>query len=263
MMGTQHQPPGIFGHNRCYLTRHYALIPPECPLPSLIPGIADTYIRVQTTPALGAEFVWMQLDMQPGGGMVKPRTSVEQNFFYVVSGQASLELDGKTHVMEKGGYCYVPSSTELRVFNGGDEPNRVAWIKKPYEQVEGYSEPKAFVSHQDKVEKRLVPTKGRFILDLLPCIEDMSFDFGMNILSFDPGAYFPMVECHVMEHGMLILEGQCIYYLEDKWHEVWTGDYVYMAPFVPQFCYATGWGPTSYLLYKNVNRDFTVRGLRA
>jgi (S)-ureidoglycine aminohydrolase len=29
-----------------------------------------------------------------------------------------------------------------------------------------------------------------------------------------------------------------------------------MAPFCPQFFYATGWDKSAYLLYKDVNRDY-------
>jgi len=66
-----------------------------------------------------------------------------------------------------------------------------------------------------------------------------------------------MVETHVMEHGLYMLRGQGMYLLQHDWHECWAGDFIYMAPFCPQFFYATGWSQAAYLLYKNVNRDVT------
>jgi (S)-ureidoglycine aminohydrolase len=80
-------------------------------------------------------------------------------------------------------------------------------------------------------------------------------DMEVNILSFEPGTYFPFVETHIMEHGLYMLEGQGLYLLGREWHECWAGDFIWMGPYVPQQFYATGWGETAYLLYKDVNRD--------
>ncbi len=38
--------------------------------------------------------------------------------------------------------------------------------------------------------------------------------------------------------------------------EVQKDDFIYMAPYCPQFFYATGWEKSAYLLYKDVNRDY-------
>jgi (S)-ureidoglycine aminohydrolase len=35
-------------------------------------------------------------------------------------------------------------------------------------------------------------------------------------------------------------------------------DYIYMAPYCPQFFYATGWETGRYILYKDINRDYTA-----
>lgn len=257
MAGIQILPPGVFGHSRCVVERNYALLPPEGILKSDIPGIEKTAIMVQTSPDMGARFAQIMLKMEPGGGFAKPRNAPVQNFFYVVSGSVAVELRGAAHVLERGGFCYTPSNTPVRVYNSGREGNEVIWIKKPYEPCEGYGEPEAFVSHRDAIEARTPHTKGRYWIDLLPASQDMAFDFAVNILGFQPGNYFPVVETHVMEHGLYWLEGQAIHLLGDRWHEVWTGDFIYMAPFVPQFCYITGWGKAEYLLYKNVNRDIS------
>ena len=41
---------------------------------------------------------------------------------------------------------------------------------------------------------------------LLP--DTMSFDFAVNTMTYQPGAALSMVEMHVMEHGLLMLEGR-------------------------------------------------------
>ena len=42
-----------------------------------------------------------------------------------------------------------------------------------------------------------------------------------------------MVEIHVMEHGLLMLEGGGIYRLGDSWYPVEAGDFIWMAPLLP------------------------------
>ena len=258
MTKRQIQPPGVFAHHRAAVTTHYAVMPPEGILESRIPGIENTIIRVQATPDLGAKFVQVLLQIQSGGGMTSVRNDGMQSFFYVVSGNASLDLEGRTHALETGSFAYAPAGTGVRVYNPNGEESRVIWIRKPYEPLEGVAPPAAFVSHERDIEKVNRHTKGRCWQYLLPDDVDPAFDFAMNILSFEPGTYFPMIETHVMEHGLYMLQGQGMYLLQHDWHECWEEDFIYMAPFCPQFYYATGWSDTRYLLYKNVNRDFKV-----
>jgi (S)-ureidoglycine aminohydrolase len=61
-----------------------------------------------------------------------------------------------------------------------------------------------------------------------------------------------------MEHGLYVLAGKGLYYLEDTWMEIEATDFIYMAPFCPQSYYATGPTPTKYLYYKNVNREIAL-----
>ena len=77
-------------------------------------------------------------------------------------------------------------------------------------------------------------------------------DFEMNIMCYAPGAHFWCVETHVMEHGMVMLQGQALQLLGRDWHEIWTDDFVWMGPYVPQQIYATGNEVCEYLLYKDV-----------
>ena len=49
-------------------------------------------------------------------------------------------------------------------------------------------------------------------------------------------------------------------YLDGDFHEVQADDFIYMAPYCPQFFYATGWVKGRYLIYKDVSRDY-VDGL--
>ena len=88
--------------------------------------------------------------------------------------------------------------------------------------------------------------------------DEFSFDLAMNIFTFDPGHSLPYVETHVMEHGLLFLQGRGVYFLDDEWTEVRAGDFIWMGPYCPQSFYATGPTPSKYLYYKNVNREIPL-----
>ncbi len=60
----------------------------------------------------------------------------------------------------------------------------------------------------------------------------------------NPERRLPLVEVHVMEHGLLMLEGQGVYRLGDDWYPVRQGDVIWMAPFCPQWFVAMGKGPS-------------------
>mgnify|MGYP001353755569 FL=1 len=94
---------------------------------------------------------------------------------------------------------------------------------------------------------------------------DMRHDMLVNIVTFQPGGVIPFAETHVMEHGLYVLEGKGVYYLNGDWKEVEAGDYMWLRAFCPQACYAAGSTPFRYLLYKDVNRHMklTQSGIRA
>ena len=84
--------------------------------------------------------------------------------------------------------------------------------------------------------------------------DDAAFDFRVNTMTYQPGASLPAVESHVMEHGLLMLAGGGIYRLGDSWYPVETGDFIWMAPYCPQWFAAVGKTPAKYLIYKDWDR---------
>ena len=80
------------------------------------------------------------------------------------------------------------------------------------------------------------------------------FDFAVNTMTFQPGASLPMVEVHIMQHGLLMLDGGGIYQLGECWYPVTAGDFIWMAPYCPQWFGAIGKSPARYLIYKDWNR---------
>ena len=50
---------------------------------------------------------------------------------------------------------------------------------------------------------------------LLPTTPE--YDFNMHVMTFEPGEFLTVKEVHFNQHGLLLLEGQGIYRLADKW----------------------------------------------
>lgn len=219
-----------------------------------LPGFEGALAQVLSTPQHGARFVEHELLVEPGGGTVKHRQEELEQFFFVLEGQVKLDLDGKPHDLAQGCFSWLPPNTAFALRNHGDSLSRVVWIRRHYEKVEGVEVPAAIVAHESDV--RADPTDTYMEQHLTP-YEQMGFDMGINLQVFDPGVYFSFVEAHVMEHGLYMLYGRGLYWLNHDLIEVQKDDFIYMAPFCPQFYYATGWEKSAYLLYKDVNRDYT------
>ena len=50
---------------------------------------------------------------------------------------------------------------------------------------------------------------------LLPTTPE--YDFNMHVMDFQPGEFLMVKEIHYNQHGLLLMEGQGIYRLADKW----------------------------------------------
>jgi (S)-ureidoglycine aminohydrolase len=195
--------------------------------------------------------------MEIGGGATRPiQEDGVQHFYLVLSGAADIQIaGGPARPMGEGGFAYVPPGDAFVLRAADNQTARVLGLRKRYEKADGIPQPEAIVSNLSEVPiTNHTGAEGRGFQHLLP-FEDIRFDFEMNLMRFKPGAYFPDVETHIMEHGLYMLEGQGLYLLGDEWHEIWADDFIWMGGYCPQQFYPTGFGEAAYLLYKNVNRD--------
>ncbi|TKA96712.1 (S)-ureidoglycine aminohydrolase [Cereibacter changlensis] len=257
-MRPHHLPPGVVGHSRTALTSSYAVIPPEGVLESRIPGISGTKIRILATPAIGANFAQMLLEIAQEGASTSLGEDGIEHFLYATEGEIELTCSGEHRVLAPGEYLFVAPGERFSFRNISGAGASLVWLKKRYQPLAGTAPPQSFFGDQRWVERVNKHTEGRFWQHLLPD-DDPAFDMAMNILSFAPGTYFPMIETHIMQHGLYMLQGQGMYLLgNNDWHECWSRDFIWMGPFCPQFFIATGWAETQYLLFKDVNRDIAL-----
>lgn len=251
---------------RAVFTVAYAVIPKGvmCDIvTSLLPFWEETRLWVLSRPLSGFAETFSQyiVEIAPGGGSDKPEQDrTAEAVLFVVEGQLTLTFDGDAHVMDPGGYAYIPPGRNWRVRNRGTGPVRFHWIRKSYEAVEGLGAPDLIVvNEQDMPPTPMAGTDGRWATTRFVDPADLRHDMHVTVVTLEPGAVIPFAETHVMEHGLYVLEGKAVYRLNQDWVEVEAGDYMWLRAFCPQACYAGGPGRFRYLLYKDVNRHAKLR----
>jgi (S)-ureidoglycine aminohydrolase len=197
---------------------------------------------------MGARFALYTAEFERGGEL---GAAPAQRFLFVLEGQLEVEVQGRKSELGSRGYAYLPEGLPHRVL--ATRASRVAVIEKPYEPLPSIATPGALISNEDEVSSHaLGDDPGLLVKCLLP--DTMNFDFAVNTMVYQPGAALSMVEMHVMEHGLLMLEGGGIYRLGDSWYPVTAGDFIWMGPWCPQWFGAIGKVPAKYLIYKDWNR---------
>lgn len=241
----------LFGFTRSILRSDHALITPESQVHAPLPGWINTQGIILISPQMGARFsqylALMDADSQAG----LPLPGVER-FFYVLEGAALLSVAGETTQLRVGGYAYLPPDTghEISVQTRA----RLLLFERHYQPLAGESAPGLVIGHQEEVAGiPFMGDEGAVLKTLLPT--DFAFDMAVNLFTFAPGTALPLVEVHVMEHGLLMVQGKGIYRLADQWYPVQAGDVIWMAPYCPQWFTAVGKEPAAYMYYKDVNRD--------
>jgi (S)-ureidoglycine aminohydrolase len=241
----------VFGDSRTYVGSRHALIAPDGHVPSSWPGIDKVTVIVLISRAIGARFTQILLTFQPEGVAAFPSNNTEA-FAYVLRGSVGAEVSGKRHMLETGSYLFVPAGQAWKL-EGASEGAQVNLFFKRYVALDGAVPPEMVVGHESQVVGQ--PFLGREEARLQTLLSvDFSFDMAVNIFNFSSGAFLPFVETHIMEHGLLMLEGTGVYRLEDRWYPVAAGDCLWMAPYCPQWFTAMGKTPARYLYYKDVNR---------
>ena len=236
------------GQTRSSQQRNHILLTPDTFVRTTLPGMRACSAIVHAGPALGAAFTEYTAEFEPGGEL--GGTSA-QRFVYVIEGAITVGLDGKSRELGPRGFAYIPQGLSHRVV--ATEAGRVAVIEKAYQSVASIDPPGAIVSSEDAISSHALNDDPDLqVKCLLP--DEMAFDFAVNTMVYQPGAALSMVEMHVMEHGLIMLEGGGIYRLGDSWYPVTAGDFIWMGPWCPQWFGAIGKVPAKYLIYKNWNR---------
>ncbi len=238
------------GLTRSSLKHDHLLQTPNTFVRTPLPGASGVEFIVHVGPRLGARFSQMTAEFA-AGGLLGPAPA--QRFLYVLDGTIEITVNGGTHPLAPGGFAYFPMGVDHAVRASSEA--RAAIIEKPYEPYPGGEAPlpKVRIGKEDSIpETPLMGDDGLRVRSLMP--DGPEYDFAVNTMTYDPGAALSMVEVHVMEHGLLMLEGGGIYRLGDGWYPVQAGDFIWMAPYCPQWFGAIGKQPAKYLIYKDWRR---------
>ena len=225
---------------------------------SFIPNWINSRAWIIARPLSGFAETFSQYIMEvgAGGGSDRPEDNPDaEAVLFVVEGQLELRNSIGTHVLNEGGYAYLPAGDGWTLHNRSDKKATFHWVRKRYEAVDGIPAPESFVTSDAENAPIAMPdTNGAWATTRFVEPTDLRHDMHFNIVTFQPGGLIPFEETHVMEHGLYVIEGTAEYLLNRDWVSVGPGDFMWLRAFCPQACRATGDGPFRYLLYKDVNR---------
>jgi (S)-ureidoglycine aminohydrolase len=232
------------GYTRSAIARDHLLQTPDTFVRAPLPGMRGATAIVHIAPAAGARFAQLTVEFEPGGSLA-PRHI--QRFIYVLDGAIAIG----DRSLGAGGVAYLPAGDTSTI--RASTAARAALIEKPYQSLDQIAAPERFIGSESDAPAQL--TGGDPALEVRTLVPDSpAFDFAVNTMVYQPGASLPMVEIHAMEHGLLMLEGGGIYRLGDCWYPVSAGDFIWMAPYCPQWFGALGKTPAKYLIYKDWSR---------
>src|SRR5438876_4388784 len=191
--------PKLVG-SRVVVRPNYAVLPPEGWVLSVLPGWGSTEATILAAPALGAKFVQYMLTIAKGGGAEDSLGPGIEAFFHVLEGEIELELEPGSHRLSAGGFAYLEPGASFRVSGASARPARVLWLKKRYEAL-GEALPSSLAGNEIDIKGDIyMGIDGLLLKTLIP--DHQLYDMAMNIFTFQPGRSLPMIETHVMEHGL-------------------------------------------------------------
>lgn len=233
------------GSTRSSVKFDHLLQTPDTFVRAPLPGAKGVEFVIHTAPQLGARFTQMTAEFAARGSL---GPTGAQRFLYVLDGKLELKAGGKRRVLAPGGFAYLPQGVPHSVRAPGMA--RAVVIEKAYESASGAATPTLVIGDEDDASAApLMGDSAVRVRTLLPNVP--AYDFAVNTMTYHPGASLSMVEIHVMEHGLLMLEGGGIYRLGDSWYPVHAGDFIWMRAYCPQWFGALGKRPAKYLIYKD------------
>jgi len=245
-------------HSRARVCPNYALMPLEGFPVSRLPTWPDAAVKVLASPALGAEFVQYLIDLPDGKRGDFPPDGQNETFHYVLSGTGEfLNGYGIERGIRAGSFGLTPPDRGASIT--ARENLQLLVVRKRFQSAPGIAAFQGVYGHETEVAGHPWADNPHSRLQtLIP--DELIHDMAMNIFTFDPGFGLPIVETHVMEHGLFFLQGKGLYFLGDRWMEVEAQDFIWMGPYCPQSFFATGPTPSRYIYYKNVNREISTGG---
>jgi len=236
---------------RSVVKSSHAVISPDGYINSNVPGWTNCTVNVIINEHMGAALCQTLVTLNKDSHLTG-RTEASQIFFYVIKGGCTARIGKEEKTLKTGHFVYVPTGNDYH-FSKTAEGTQILTFHKVYEPLEGHAAPPVIFGDAATVAAPSFLGDDALRLQvLLP--DNLSFDMAVNIFTYDPGGHLPFVETHIMEHGLLYLQGQGVYMLDHQWYPIKKGDSIWMAPYCQQWFTAMGKEPAVYIYYKNINR---------
>jgi (S)-ureidoglycine aminohydrolase len=239
------------GQTRTRVTASYAFIAPDGHVQTSRPDWRNTQTVTLISPQMGARFSQYLVTLAQAGHGAPAPAGLER-FVYVTAGEITLQSEPEVHTLASGSFAYLPAGCPYSIHCA--ERATLTLFERRYIPLPDSAAPGVIIGHEGDIgSEPFLGDPDVQVKRLLP--DTLPFDMAVNTMSFAPGSTLPFAETHVMEHGMLMLRGGGIYRLGDDWHPITEGDVLWLGPYCTQWFGALGREWSSYLLYKEVNRD--------
>lgn len=241
----------LFGQTRTNVAARHALIAPDGHVPSHFPGWESATAVVLISPAMGARLSQLLITFQASESRAPFPADTHEHVLYVEIGSLTVYLSNQTLTLPTSGFLFLPPDTAFTL--QGNSDTRVTLFRKIYHPLPDSPPPLITQGLASEVpDEPFLGNENARLQTLLPL--DPAFDLAVNIFTYQPGATLPFVETHIMEHGLLMLQGQGVYRLDQAYYPVQAGDAIWMSAYCPQWFVAMGSQPASYLYYKDIHR---------
>lgn len=243
----------FFAGNRTCVERDHALIAPDSHVTSPLTGWCNADGTILISPAMGGGKAGPRFVQYLSAAKCEPATTAGaapdvERLVYVLSGAAS--LNGKSLPVDH--FAWFPPGDEYELTLPPDAVLLV--FEKIYHPLAETPAPERIVGSLKNSPAEPFMGDPHAVLSTLLPVEPV-FDMAVNVFTFQPGAMLPFIECHVMEHGLYMKQGEGVYRLGKNWYPVRQGDTIWMAPYCPQWFVAMGKQPAAYIYYKDMHRD--------
>ena len=199
---------------------------------------------------MNAQFTMLLANMERGGTSMGSPGGAER-FVFVIAGKIQLTCKDSRD-LGASDFAYFPPNYE-HTFKAPIGALLVVY-ERQYVPPPGGGSPAFVWGSTDRVPNVETPKGNKFKLKkLLPFTEH--YDFNIHVMDFEPGQSLDVKEVNYDRHGLLMLEGQGVCRLGERWFSTRAGDVIWTAPFVPQWYGALGKRRTRHILYHGTRRE--------
>ncbi len=242
------------GQTRTTIKSNHAFIAPDGHIKSSLQGWENTQVTVLISPHMlkRPRFAQYIAYMSDESSVGQPAQGI-QRVIFIMDGHINLTVGGETYDLSEGYFAYIPADTNHSI-NSQSNSKLLVFEKNYVKPTLPTDYPKVVTGNAWAVDgSPFLGDESALVRTLLP--DTLEFDMAVNLFTFQTGTALPFVETHIMEHGLYLLEGQGIYRLDESWYPIQAGDAIWMGSYCPQWFCAIGKTQSTYIYYKDINRD--------